>query len=58
MIISAFLAFDFPYQLTEVCIGNVADFGLVINGYQRDGDIIPDLLHVIGNYTCTAIRIR
>ena len=41
------LALDFLYQLAQIAVRYIANFGLVINGHQRNGNIILRLLHII-----------
>lgn len=50
---SLLLALDFLYQLAQIAVPYIANFGLVINGHQRNGNIILRLLHIIGDDSST-----
>ena len=47
------LAHNCLYQLAQIAVRYIANFGLVINGHQRNGNIILRLLHIIGDDSST-----
>jgi len=51
---SVSLILDFLYQLAQIGISYVADFGLVVDGHQRNCNISIRLLQIIGDDPCTA----